>query len=81
MKKWKYGENLDAIFLVTNINLQLDTLQETKEFFFELLKRYKVPLSQNEQTLKNKNIGYHKYFALVYKIEQQRMIVDQIRLI
>lgn len=42
---------------------------------------YKSSLQANELNLLNQQLGYHKYFGLVYKTEQQRMLHDQIHMI
>jgi len=31
--------------------------------------------------LSDRGLGYHLYFGLVYKVEQQRMLNDQIRMV
>jgi hypothetical protein len=49
--------------------------------FREKLNAYKYLLSENEEFLKDKRLGYHEYFAIVYKIEQQRILHEQINMI
>lgn len=81
MKKWVYGQNLDNIFTVMDAQLEIIVLKEAKQFYFQHIFKYRQSLEKNEQSLKDKSLGYHKFFGLVYKTEQQRMLVEQVHMI
>ena len=36
---------------------------------------YKRTIKENEELLTDSKVGYHEYFAIVYKLEQQRILV------
>lgn len=45
------------------------------------LNSFQSPLNANELNLENQKLNYHEYFALVYKVEQQRILDVQLKLI
>lgn len=81
MKNWVYGQNLDNIFTVMDAQLEITVLKEAKQFYFQHIFKYRQSLEKNQHSLKDKNLGYHKFFGLVYKTEQQRMLVEQVHMI
>ena len=78
MRRWSYGHSIDNIFSVVDLEVERQALQETRQFYLDYLSKYKTNLESNEKNLYNKSIGYHKYFGLVYKTEQQRLLKSQI---
>jgi len=42
---------------------------------------FEQTLKVNESCLVDTNLGYHQYFALVYKVEEQRILTEQLSMI
>ena len=42
------------------------------------LNSYKRTIKENEELLTDPKIGYHEYFAIVYRLEQQRILKEQL---
>lgn len=78
IQKWNYGDPIENIFSVKDIEMELEVLSSTKSLFEKFLSEYKQTLTHNEKQLSNPELGYHKHFALIYKLEQQRILATQI---
>ena len=78
---WAFGQPIEHIFTVASTEREIKVLEKAKEIYVSKIGEYSKPLQQNQKQLLNPKLGYHEYFALVYKIEQQRILKEQISMI
>jgi len=64
---------IDMLLTPSNPDLELLGLHKAKSLLEEFLASFSHTLEENEQQLKDPNVFYHDYFAIVYKIERQRV--------
>lgn len=58
-------------FFPDNLEFELECLEEMKEFLINFLEEnFKNNLEFNEDQLNNSDLGYHEYFAMIYKVER-----------
>lgn len=81
-QKRTINEPLEEWFWIKNIDLELTCLDEVIKIYEEFLSHtFSKTLAENELRMKDPSLGYHEYFALVYKVERQRIATYQITLL
>ena len=72
-------DDVSSIFKPNNWELELIAIDGILDVL-ENTGKTKLSLNQNEEILKDKNTGYHEYFAAVYRVEKLRIIEFQKKL-
>lgn len=71
---WKYQEDPETIFFVYDLDREKHILKLVREIITKKLDSFTCTLEQNEKRLYDQSLGYHEYFAVVYRVEQQRIL-------
>ncbi|CAD8083114.1 unnamed protein product [Paramecium sonneborni] len=85
-KAIKESENQDyydpqIVLKIINVQSELKGLTKAIELLQQFKTEFKEDLTQSDILLKNKNLGYDEYFALVYRLEKQRILQHNIILL
>ena len=65
--------SIDSLLKPVNSEFELLGLSKAKEFLEKFLKGFSSTIEEHENQLKDPKILYHEYFAIVYKLERQRV--------
>ena len=79
---WILGEHsIDSLLKPVNSEFELIGLSKAQEFLEQFLKGFTNSMEEHENQLKNPNVTYHEYFAIVYKLERQRVVAFHLQAI
>ncbi|CAD8083112.1 unnamed protein product [Paramecium sonneborni] len=79
---WTFNVNsLDSFFKIQDLQLERKALQLALEILVEEISKFSDKLEENEKLLYDKKLGYHEYFAVIYRLERQRIYHHNINLI
>jgi len=67
--------NYENIIKPVNLDLEIQAVQKAYKFIEDFLGTFSRTPEENKELLKDESIGYHEYFATVYKLERQRTLV------
>jgi hypothetical protein len=56
-------------------------MKRARDLIDEKMSEFTLTLEQNEKKLEDKSVGYHEYFATVYRLERQRILAEQLKMI
>jgi hypothetical protein len=59
----------------------MEALKAVEEIYINFLKTFKHSIEENEEKVKDKSVGYHELFAVIYRLERQRIAVLQLKLV
>ena len=66
--------NYENVIKPVNVDLELQAVRKSYEYIQEYLGTFSRSPEENRELLKDESIGYHEYFATVYKLERQRVL-------
>ncbi len=74
---WKYQiHKFGELLHLKDPQLEIESLNKLIEFYEKFLKEnFTFSLEENEKMLIDPSLGYHEYFATVYRLERQRIIL------
>ncbi|CAD8207605.1 unnamed protein product [Paramecium pentaurelia] len=73
--------SVDTIFKIQDLQLERKALSLALEILLEQNSKFKETVEDLEQSLLDKSLGYHQYFAVVYRLEKLRIYRRNIYLI
>jgi hypothetical protein len=72
---WKFNSNsLESLFKPGNLELETKALELVSEIYAQKLQEFKHSVEENEKMLLDKSVGYHELFAVIYRLERQRIL-------
>ncbi|CAD8180560.1 unnamed protein product [Paramecium pentaurelia] len=79
---WTFNvHSLDSFFKIQDLKLERKALQLALEILVEEISKFSDKLEENEKLLYDNTLGYHEYFAVIYRLERQRIYHHNINLI
>ncbi|CAD8171220.1 unnamed protein product [Paramecium pentaurelia] len=79
---WTFNvHSLDTFFKIQDLKLERRALQLALEILIEEIQKFQDKLEDNEKLLYDNTLGYHEYFAVIYRLERQRIYHHNINLI
>ena len=79
---WNFDKHsVESLLKPVNSDLELVGLNKAMEFLEKFLGEFKNTIEELENKLKDPNVFYHEYFAIVYKLERQRVVTFHLQAI
>ncbi|CAK65712.1 unnamed protein product (macronuclear) [Paramecium tetraurelia] len=73
--------SVNTIFNIQDLQLERQALSLALEILIEQNSKFKETIEELEQLLLEKSLGYHQYFAVIYRLERLRIYRRNIHLI
>jgi len=68
-------KDYERILKPIDIDLEIQGVRRAYEYLQAFLESFSKTPEENKEMLKDPNVGYHEYFATVYKLERQRILI------
>ncbi|CAD8199077.1 unnamed protein product [Paramecium pentaurelia] len=76
-----YENSIDTLFKINDLKLERKALLLARQILVEENSKFKDTIEELEKQLYDQSVGYHEYFAIVYRLERLRLYRYNINLI